>query len=133
MTEPDGSVIDRFYGAPASGHLADALGCLTPDARVWHCFDGIAHDRDSSLEGWKALLAAFPQRAFVDVRRHPIPGGFVQQQMMTGCSVSGALVAWPVCVVIMLQDGQISRIDEYIDRAGKFTITDLHSDTTPGL
>ena len=133
MDDDDGAIVDRFYAGLASGNLDAALACLTPDVRVWHSFDGIAQDRESSLAGWRGLVAAFPERAFVDVRRHRVPGGFVQQQLMTGRTAAGELVGWPVCVMITLRDGLISRIDEYIDRAGSFAVADLHGAKTPGL
>ena len=133
MQTQDGAIVDRLFGALASGDLDAALACLTPDARVWHSFDGIAQDRTEALAGWQALVANFPERAFVDVRRHAISGGFVQQQLLVCRTASGQTMAWPVCVVIRLEDGLIARVDEYIDRAGKFAVEDLQRAVTPGL
>jgi len=133
MPDQDGAIIDRFYAGLASGDLDDCLACMTPDARVWHCFDGVAQDRASSVEGWQALVAGFPVRKFVGARRHPIPGGFMQQHMMIARTATGAQIGWPICVVITLQHGLIARIDEYIDRAGRFEIADMDNAATPGL
>lgn len=133
MPDCDGAIIDRFYGALGSGDLDAALACLTSHAQVWHSFDGHVSDRQQSLEGWRALLAGFPERAFVDVRRHAISSGFVQQHMMTARTLDGALVGWPICVFVEVTDGLISRIDEYIDRAGRLKVADLHEAKTPGL
>lgn len=133
MYNSDEAVLDRFFASLASGDLDLALACLTPDARIWHCFDGVALEREASLAGWNDLVIGFPERAFVDVRRHPIPGGFVQQHMMTGRTANGAIFAWPICVVVRISDGLIARIDEYIDRAGRFELMDLSAAVTPGL
>ncbi len=133
MAENDGTVIDRFYAGLASGDLDTSLACLSADARIWHCFDGIAQDRQSSLAGWQDLVANFPCRAFGDIRRHSIPGGFVQQMMMTVRTASGAGFGWPICVVIKVADGLITRIDEYIDRAGRFELAAESDIATPGL
>lgn len=133
MSTAEGEIIDRMYGALAHGNLDEAMGCLTPDASVWHCFDGIAQDRPAILESWKALLAGFPEFAFVDVRRQPIAGGFVQQQMMTARTASGEKIAWAICLLVKLENGLIARVEEYIDRTGRFSVADLHSALTPGL
>ena len=133
MADSQGAVVDRFYGGLASGNLDESLACLAPEARIWHCFDGIAQDRKCSFAGWQDLVANFPSRAFVDIRRHAVAGGFVQQMMMTVRTASGESVGWPICVVIMLKDGLIVRIDEYIDRAGRFDVTNACAEATPGL
>ena len=133
MTVAAGEIIDRMYAALANRDLDAAMACLAPDARVWHCFDGIAQDRAAILAGWTALLAGFPEFAYVDVRRQATVDGFVQQQMMTGRTASGTLVAWAICLVVRLENGLVARVEEYIDRAGRFSVADLHTATTPGL
>jgi acetyl esterase len=129
--DDDGAVLDRFYGALSTGDLEAALDCLTPDARIWHCFDGIAQDRDESLAAWQALIAAFPERAFVDAKRHAIEGGYVQQHVMKGRRTSGDWIAWPICLVVKVRGDRIARIDEYIDRAGAFDLTTIKAATSP--
>lgn len=109
-----------MFAALARGDLAAAAECFTPDARVWHGFDGIAHDLESIMTEWEGLVANFPQRDFVDVRRQPTPKGFVQQHVMTGTTLSGVRKAWPVCIVVRIDGERIARLDEYIDRAGAF-------------
>lgn len=115
-----GAVIDRMFAALERGDLAAAAECYTPDARVWHGFDGIAHDLAGIMAEWEALVASFPWRAFVDARRQPTPDGFVQQHVMVGATLSGVRKAWPVCIVVRIEGERIARLDEYIDRAGAF-------------
>lgn len=131
--ERDGAVIDRMFAALGRGDLMAVAECYTPDARVWHGFDGIAHDLASIMVEWEALVANFPQREFVDVHRQPTPDGFVQQHVMTGTTLSGIRKAWPVCVVVRIKDGRIARLDEYIDRAGSFEPPAEGPVTAPGL
>jgi ketosteroid isomerase-like protein len=115
-----GEVIDRLFAALAQGDLAAAAACCTPDVRVWHSFDGVAHDLAGIMAEWQGLVAGFPERAFVDVRRQPTPQGFVQQHVMLVRTASGVRKAWPLCIVVRIADGLIARLDEYIDRAGTF-------------
>lgn len=133
MTNNDGAVIDRMLAALSSGDLSMAADCFTPDARIWHSFDRIVHDLDGIMAEWEALVANFPERNFVDVRRQPTPEGFVQQHLMTGTTASGARRAWPVCIVLRMENGRIARLDEYIDRAGSFEPPVEGPIRTPGL
>jgi ketosteroid isomerase-like protein len=129
----DGAVIDRMFGALARGDVHDALDCLAQDALVWHSFDRIACDKAEMQKQWQALVDDFPERAFVDVRRQPIAGGFVQQFVMAVTTGSGARMAWPICSLIRIDQGLIVRIDEYIDRAGPFDPPADGPIVTPGL
>ena len=53
--------------------------------------------------------------------KHGLEGGFVQQHLMTATKHSGEVLAWPVCIVVRIENDRIVRLDEYIDRAGIFT------------
>lgn len=128
-----GNVIDRLFGALAGGDVQRALDCFADGAKVWHCFDCIAHDKPAMRGQWQALVDNFPERDFVDVRRQPIPGGFVQQHAMTATTASGVRKAWPVCIVVRIENGLIARLDEYIDRAGAFDPGPDRLLATPGL
>jgi ketosteroid isomerase-like protein len=122
--DPAGAIVDRLFDALARGDVAAALACCTPQARIWHSFDRIAQDRDAAKAGWEAFIAGFPERAFTDVRRSAIPGGFVQQHTMAVKTAAGARIAWPVCLVVEVEGGLIARIEEYMDRAGRYPAGD---------
>lgn len=130
---PDaGCVLDRLFDALAVGDVDAACACLTADARVWHGFDRVALDRDTIARDWTTLMETFPERRITEVRRAATPTGFVQQHLQVLRTPAGDRRAWPVCVVVTMRDGLIARIDEYIDRAGHFSIDDEPLTTTPG-
>jgi ketosteroid isomerase-like protein len=131
--EEDGAVVDRLFRALTLGDLDAARACFTPDGVVWHGFDRVAHDLASICEEWRQLVANFPTRAFVDVRRQSTATGLVQQHMMVATSRSGLEMAWPLCIVVRMEGGRIARLDEYIDRAGYFTPEAGAKTATPGL
>ena len=131
-TAETADVIDRFYDALTRGDIAGARACVTDDLVVWHSFDRIPVGLDEAMAGWVDMIANFPERWFVDVRRSPVPGGWVQRQQMVGRTASGTRMAWPVCLVVTLRDGLVARIDEYIDRAGQYEPAE-GSTSTPGL
>jgi ketosteroid isomerase-like protein len=122
MTEAN--ALDDLFNGLAMGDLALSRAALAPDARLWHSFDGIAHDREATLANFASVIAAFPERRFDDIRRQPTPTGFVQQHVMAVKTAEGRALAWPVCVVVRIEAGVIVRLDEYIDRAGSFVPAD---------
>lgn len=130
MTETN--VIDRLFGALGKGDLEAARDCLTPDARLWHSFDRIALDRNGAMAGFADFVGNFVARTIIDVRRHAIDGGFVQQHLMTATRQTGEVMAWPVCIVVRIENDSIVRLDEYIDRAGFFSPGPDEA-STPGL
>src|SRR5262245_58290274 len=109
MDMQDAAVIDRMFAALGRGDVPAALACLSDQARIWHSFDGIAHDKAAMRAQWQGLVDAFPERAFVDVRRQAIAGGFVQQQVMLVTTASGQRKAWPVCFLARIEQGLIVR------------------------
>ena len=116
----DLGVVDRLWGALAQGNVDAACDCLTPDARVWHSYDSDAQDVAMTRNAWTGFVGAFPERAFTDIRRQSTSTGCVQQQTMIVRTQGGTRKAWPVCVVIRIENGKIARLDEYVDRAGSY-------------
>jgi ketosteroid isomerase-like protein len=129
-----GAALDRMFDALSRGDLEGAADTLAPDGTVWHGFDRIVHDRASIMRDWEGFVSAFPERSFVDVRRQATEQGCVQQHLMVGRLQDGSRKAWPVCVVVrMNEDGRIARLDEYIDRTGAFPLAIDALAVTPGL
>jgi ketosteroid isomerase-like protein len=114
------TIIDQMYAALVAGDVTAAHACYSEDAIIWHGFDRIEMTRDEAAKGWEAMNAAFPERRVSNVRCQPTPTGFVQQLVWHVKSGEGKWMAWPLCVVVEVRDGQITRLDEYIDRAGWF-------------
>jgi ketosteroid isomerase-like protein len=120
MSMDGGEAIDRLFDALARGDIEGIRASLAPHARVWHSFDCIAHDREAAVASLAQTVAAFAERRVEDVRRQPSTRGFVQQHLFVVRSADGSRKAWPVCIVVEIADGVITRLDEYIDRAGFF-------------
>jgi hypothetical protein len=126
----DTSAVDDLFLSLARGDITRTRSCFTANARIWHSFDCNELTVDEACSGFSAFIAAFPQRAFRDVRRIEILGGLVQRHLVVGRDANGVYRAWPTCVIVMLQDRLICRLDEYLDRAGSQT---GNLSMTPGL
>jgi ketosteroid isomerase-like protein len=107
---------DRLFAAIEAGD-SDALGAMyADDVRVWHNTDHIEMTKEQNLASLDALAAVTVSRRFSDVRRHEIDGGFVQQHVMhlDFGTHQGEL---PACLVVMVEDGLVTRVDEYFDNS----------------
>lgn len=128
----DDAVIDRFTDALVAGDVEAARACCTDDVVIWHNFDGVAQDFETAAKGWQGLFTHFSDRAFTDIRRATIPGGFMQQHLMAATSSAGDRIGWAIAIVVALRDGKIARFEEYMDRAGKLALAPGQTNV-PGL
>ena len=120
----DGAVLDRLLAALSAGDLDALQTCCTADVVFWHSFDQIPQNFEEAARGFEQFFAGFPERLFVDARRAAIPDGFMQQHLMVGVTASGKRLAWPICVVVRLREGLVTRYEEYIDRAGSYAVAE---------
>lgn len=132
MTSSESAVIDRFTDTLVGGDVQAARACLTDDAVIWHGFDAIAQDFEAAAKGWHTLFTYFSDRAFTDIRRAAIPGGFMQQHLMSATTAAGERIGWPVVIIVQIRDGKIARFEEYMDRAGKLNLSPGQTEV-PGL
>lgn len=128
----DVNVLDRFFGSMQDCDTELVRACLTEGAVVWHSFDRVEMRPDDVVASWEAMAARYVERGVADVRRQETPTGYVQQHLFVVRTAQGERTAWPVCVVVRIEDGRISRLDEYIDLSGKF-VPGEGEPVTPGL
>lgn len=127
-----GDLMDRFYAALEAGDIEAAKACCSSDCEFWHNFDAIAQNLDDAGRGWAGMVAMFPERRAVDVRRAEIPGGIVQRHLFVLGDKDGQRKAKPACLFVRVANSLITRVDEYIDLAGSLSLEQdvVH---TPGL
>lgn len=125
-------VVEGFYEALARGDVGALRASFAPGAIIWHSFDGIAQDVDTAIKALEGLIAHSAKRGFEDVRQEPISGGLLRRQLFVLTLPDGVRKAWPVCLIIRIEDGLITRMDEYMDRAGSFAPGEGEV-ATPGL
>jgi ketosteroid isomerase-like protein len=111
------ALAERFVGAIERGDIEAVKACYADDARIWHNFDNIDQTVEENLKvlGWVARV--LPERKYNILRRVVIPGGFLQQHVLTGKLKSGASFSMPACLVVQVKEGRISRLEEYLDPA----------------
>lgn len=113
--------IAKLYDALSAGSAAEARKAFSPDAVSWHSFDQQEQDLDTVIASFEQLIANSAARGIADIHRIEIPGGVVQEHAFWMETQGGVRMAWPVCLVVRIEDGLIARINEYMDRAGRYS------------
>ena len=107
----------RFFDAVSRGDLETVRDLYAPNAVIWTAQDPTERTPDENLAvlGWiKKNIRNF---RYEDVRCQPTPTGFVEQHTTCGVTPGGAEFRFPACLVVRVEDGRISRLEEYFDTA----------------
>jgi ketosteroid isomerase-like protein len=107
----------RFFDAIEAGDVETVGAIYAPDAVIWHNTDGAEQGREENLKTLAGVVRFLGERRYGERRVGAFPGGFVQQHVLTGRRPDGAAVSLAACVICQVQDGQITRLDEYFDSA----------------
>ena len=70
---------------------------------------------EASLPGFARLRGKVPDLRMDAVRRRGVPGGFVEQHVLTGTMPSGDTLRVVGCFLGTVADGRITRLEEYVD------------------
>jgi ketosteroid isomerase-like protein len=107
----------RFFDAVETGDIATLHACYAPDAKIWHNTDDAEQNRDDNAETLKGFVQRISNRLYANRRLHVFEGGFVQQHELQGTRADGVAVRLTACIVCAVEDGRITRLDEYFDSA----------------
>ncbi len=109
---------DRLFKAIERGDVDAVRNIYSPNCKIWHNNDGLTQSPDENLRVLKWVVDNIDERAYTEIRRQPTPTGFVQQHVMRGrLRSSGKQFALPACIVCVVENGHITRLDEYLDSA----------------
>lgn len=108
---------DRFFAAVSGGDEATLTELYAPDARIWHNDDGQEQTVEENLRTLRWLSRTLADFRYEDVRRYVLPDGFAQQHVVRGTLPGHGPLEVPASLFVRVENGRISRIDEYIDSA----------------
>jgi ketosteroid isomerase-like protein len=97
------------------GDLDSVRALYAPGSVVWTCFDEQERDVPGSMRVLEWLVGATSERHYEVTRRIEIEGGVLQQHVLHATALSGKKFSMAACLVIRIEDGLITRIDEYLD------------------
>jgi ketosteroid isomerase-like protein len=108
---------DRLFAAIEAGDVDTVAALYADDAVIWHNFDGIEQPRDLNLVVLAWMTRNVGKLRYEEVQRRHFDGGFVQQHVLRGETKAGAQLEVPSCLIVHIDHGRITRVDEYLDTA----------------
>jgi uncharacterized protein len=118
MAKESLEVADRLFKAIERGDVNGIKDIYAPHAKIWHNFDNLAQSVDENLAVLKWVVANIAEISYTEIHRQPTPSGFIQQHVLRGkVKASGKEIAIPACIVCKVENGRITRLDEYLDSA----------------
>ncbi|GAA1791188.1 nuclear transport factor 2 family protein [Actinomadura chokoriensis] len=121
-------IADRFMTAITSGDVDALRAIYAPDARIWHNGGpggGSEQAVDDNLRTLRWLSRNLRDFRYEDVRRDPLPDGYVQRHVLRGSLPDGTPVEMAACLFATVSGGRITRIEEYADTRGSDPLRDL--------
>jgi ketosteroid isomerase-like protein len=108
---------DRFFSAIPKGDLETVRAIYAPDALIWHNNDQVTQSVEQNLQVLAWVTKNIAGLRYEEIRRHVTPSGFVQQHVLRGTAPNGKALEVPACILCSVNDGRITRLDEYLDSA----------------
>lgn len=117
MREDVERIADALFQAIEAGDLDAVAALYSPAIEVWHNTDGITQGLDANLRTLAWVVGNLSDRHYEEIRRHQTDTGLVQQHVLRATSPAGRRIDVPACMVITIDGGRITRIEEYLDSA----------------
>jgi ketosteroid isomerase-like protein len=111
------ALANRLFDAIERADVATVEQIYAPDVQYWVNFTDQTLGLDTILEMTQLFTQKVKNFHYKIESREFFPGGFVQRCRITGELASGEALALPLCLVIYVEDGQITRLYEYINVA----------------
>jgi ketosteroid isomerase-like protein len=112
------AVATRFFDAIEAGDIDTMYNSFAPGAPIWHNTDELIVTPEQTKTTLSGMVKRITNIKYAERRLAPIPGGFVQQHALTGNRThDGEAVRLPCAIVCSVENGKITRLDEYFDSA----------------
>src|SRR4051812_7333123 len=83
------ALAERLSEATRRGDNEEVARCYAPEARIWRNFDGHEQTIEEMFKVSRWINKKLTNRTYKVLRREAIPGGYVQQHVMTGTLANG--------------------------------------------
>jgi uncharacterized protein len=110
-------IADKVGVAFSNKDIAALRELYHDNAEIWHNYDGKSLPMSEALERAAVVFSSFDEVGLKNVRRHSIEKGFVQQHDYVFIDGDGEPLSIPVCQIVTVEAGKISRVEAYRDGA----------------
>ncbi|MGP4026380.1 nuclear transport factor 2 family protein [Actinomadura sp. 3N407] len=114
---------DRFMAAITSGDVDTLRSLYAPGALIWRNGPGEGGGSEQSVDDNLRTLRWLSRNLdgfrYEEIRRDPLPDGYVQRHVLRGTLPDRTPVEMAACLFVTVAGGRITRVEEYADtRAG---------------
>ena len=107
-----------FFDCVEAGDIDGLVACYAPNAKIWHNTDEQIQGPEDNKKTLAGMVTRILDRVYDNRRVEVFPGGFLQQHVLRGTRKhDGVRLALPACIICQVEDGKITRLDEYFDSA----------------
>lgn len=107
----------RFFAAVERGDLDTVRALYAPGAKIWTAQDPAERGPAENLAVLAWVKENIRDFRYEDVRCQPTPTGFVEQHTTCGTAPGGGAFRFAACLVVRVEDGKVTRLEEYFDTA----------------
>ncbi|MBY0278082.1 nuclear transport factor 2 family protein [Candidatus Binatia bacterium] len=107
----------RFFAAVERGDLDTVRALYAPDAKIWTAQEPVERGPEENLAVLAWVKDNIKGFRYEDVRCQPTPTGFVEQHTTCGTAPGGGEFRFAACLVVRIEDGKVTRLEEYFDTA----------------
>ena len=111
------AVANKLFDGIEQGNVGVLHEVYDPKVEIWHNTDLQTQTKEDNVRTLEGFASRIANRRYRDRRLDVFAGGFVQQHRLTGVRKDGKEVALHACIVCKVQNGRITRLDEYFDSA----------------
>ena len=109
------ALANQFMTALEQADESAIRRCYADNAAIWHNFDGLEQTVEDNIASLHWLRGHLVDIRYADVVHSDIADGLLQRHVMTGKTASGESLAMPACVIFTIEDGRMTRLEEYLD------------------
>ena len=108
---------DRLFAAVEAGDIEVVRAIYAPDAVIWHAHTGETQSVEDNLRTLGLIAKHITGFGYDERRCVATETGFVEQHITRGVTPAGLAFSIPSCIVCVVVNGRITRLDEYFDSA----------------
>ena len=114
-TAGDLAAANRFFDGLLAGDLEALQSACAPGSILWINLTERERPLAASLPGFAMLRSKVPDLHMDAVHRRGVAGGFVEQHVLAGTMPDGSALRVVGCFVGTVEEGRITRLEEYVD------------------
>lgn len=107
----------KFFDRIEQGDISVLREVYAPNVEIWHNTDEQIQSLEDNVQTLQGFAQRIPKREYTNRRLQVFPGGFVQQHRLIGTRKDGKRVELEACIICKVENGRITRLDEYFDSA----------------